>query len=58
VAALMNKLSANAKLKKKQRVVLLVPVSTQSAKAKPRTTKKKTSAKKSKPSKVAAGKKQ
>jgi membrane-bound lytic murein transglycosylase D len=58
-AARMNKLAVNAKLKKKQRVALMVPVSAQGAKAKPRTTKKKnTSAKKTKPSKVAASKKQ
>ena len=41
VAALMNKLPANAKLKNKQRVALLVPVKTNTAKAKPRSTKKK-----------------
>ena len=41
VAALMNKLPANAKLKKKQRVALMVPVKTNTAKAKPRSAKKK-----------------
>jgi membrane-bound lytic murein transglycosylase D len=40
VAALMNKLPANAKLKNKQRVALLVPVKTNTAKAKPKAQKK------------------
>jgi membrane-bound lytic murein transglycosylase D len=40
VAASMNKLPTNAKLKKKQRVALLVPVKTSTAKAKPKAQKK------------------
>lgn len=58
-AARLNKLAVNAKLKKKQRVALMVPVSTQSAKAKSRTTKKTTSStQKGKSSKIAVSKKQ
>ena len=40
-AARLNKLALNAKLKKKQRVALMVPVKTNTAKAKPRSAKKK-----------------
>jgi membrane-bound lytic murein transglycosylase D len=40
-AARLNKLATNAKLKKKQRVALMVPVKTNTAKAKPRSAKKK-----------------
>jgi membrane-bound lytic murein transglycosylase D len=49
-AARLNKLAINAQLKKKQRVALMVPVKTTTAKAKPRSAKKKvqTARKKSK----------
>ena len=49
-AARLNKLALNAKLKKKQRVALMVPVKTNTAKAKPRSAKNKaqTTRKKSK----------
>ncbi len=40
-AARLNKLTLNVKLKKKQRVALMVPVKTSTAKAKPRSAKKK-----------------
>jgi membrane-bound lytic murein transglycosylase D len=57
-AARLNKLALNAQLKKKQRVALMVPVKTSTAKAKPRSAKKKvqTSRKKSKQT-VASSKK-
>jgi membrane-bound lytic murein transglycosylase D len=58
VAALMNKLPANAKLKKKQRVALLVPVKTSTAKAtKPKSQKKKVQTTRKKPKETVASSK-
>lgn len=58
VAALMNKLPVNAKLKKKQRVALLVPVKTSTAKAtKPKSQKKKVQTTRKKPKQTVASSK-
>jgi membrane-bound lytic murein transglycosylase D len=56
-AARLNKLAINAKLKKKQRVALMVPVKTSNAKAKPRSPKKKVKAASKRPKQTVASSK-